>query len=126
MHKTCKRIVSVDGLVVACFPLDPKFAGSNPVEYDGFLREIKIRSTTAFGWGVKPSAPSRKIYGMLKNPMRMKEIPRRQNSEAIFFHVFFFFFTITCLSAGNCESGMIIKSNWDSQYIRNSRNARVA
>jgi hypothetical protein len=39
----------VGGLVVACLPLDPKFAGSNPAEDDGFLRVIKVRSTTSFG-----------------------------------------------------------------------------
>jgi hypothetical protein len=36
-------------LVVACLPLDPRFAGSKPAEDDGFLRVIKIRSTTSFG-----------------------------------------------------------------------------
>jgi hypothetical protein len=35
--------------VVACLPLDPSFAGSNPAEDDGLLRAIKIRSTTSFG-----------------------------------------------------------------------------
>jgi hypothetical protein len=29
-----------------CLPLDPRIAGSNPAEDDGFLRVIKIRSTT--------------------------------------------------------------------------------
>jgi hypothetical protein len=28
--------VALGGLVVACLPLDPKFAGSNPAEDDGF------------------------------------------------------------------------------------------
>jgi hypothetical protein len=36
---------ALGGLVVACLPLDPRFAGSNPAEDDGFLRVIKIRST---------------------------------------------------------------------------------
>jgi hypothetical protein len=27
--------------VVACLPLDPRFAGSNPAEDDGFLRVYK-------------------------------------------------------------------------------------
>jgi hypothetical protein len=34
---------------VSCLRLDPKFSGSNPAEDDGFLRAIKIRSTTSFG-----------------------------------------------------------------------------
>jgi hypothetical protein len=33
--------VAVGGLVVACLPLDPRFAGSNPAEDDRFLRAIK-------------------------------------------------------------------------------------
>jgi hypothetical protein len=41
--------VALGGLVVACLPLDPRFAGSNPAEDDAFLRAIKIRSTTSFG-----------------------------------------------------------------------------
>jgi hypothetical protein len=48
--------------------LDPRFAGSNTAEYAGFLRAIKFRSTTASGGELKPSAPCRKIFGMLKNP----------------------------------------------------------
>jgi hypothetical protein len=31
--------------------------GSNPAKEDGFLRVIKIRSTTSFGGEVKPSVP---------------------------------------------------------------------
>jgi hypothetical protein len=46
--------------VVACLPLDPRFAGSNMAEDDGLLRETKICSTTSFG-EVKPSFPFRKI-----------------------------------------------------------------
>jgi hypothetical protein len=33
--------VALGGLVVACLPLDPRFAGSNPAKDDGFLRENK-------------------------------------------------------------------------------------
>ena len=38
-----------DGLEVACWPLVPKFAGSNPAEAVGFLRAKKILSTPSFG-----------------------------------------------------------------------------
>jgi hypothetical protein len=62
--------------VVACLPLDPRFACTNPAEDDGFLRVIKIRSIS-FGWGGKPVRP------ILKNPMSMKEIFCRQNSSEI-------------------------------------------
>jgi hypothetical protein len=47
--------------VVACVPLDPRFAGSNKAEDDGLLRVIKIRSTTSFGGEVKPSVPCRRF-----------------------------------------------------------------
>jgi len=47
--------------VVACLPLDLRFAGSHSTEDDEFLRELKVRSTTSFGGEVKPSVPSRKI-----------------------------------------------------------------
>jgi hypothetical protein len=53
--------ITLGGLVVACYPLDPRFAGSNPAEDDGFLRVIKIRSMTSFGGEVKPSVPCRRF-----------------------------------------------------------------
>jgi hypothetical protein len=37
------------GLEVACLPLDPRFADSNPAEDDGILRAIKLRRTNSFG-----------------------------------------------------------------------------
>jgi hypothetical protein len=54
-------VVALGGLVVACLPLDPRFAGSNPAEDDGFSRVIKIRSTPSFGGEVKPSVPCRRF-----------------------------------------------------------------
>jgi hypothetical protein len=33
--------IALGGLMVACLPLDPRLAGSNPAENDGFLRVIK-------------------------------------------------------------------------------------
>jgi hypothetical protein len=47
--------------VIACLPLDPRFAGSNPAEDDGFLRVIKIRGTTSFGGEVKSSVNFRHV-----------------------------------------------------------------
>ena len=49
------------GLDVACWPLVPKFAGSNPVEAIGFFRAKKILSTPSFGGEVKPSVPCRRF-----------------------------------------------------------------
>ena len=47
------------GLEVVCWPLVPKFAGSNPAEAVGFLRAKKILSTPSFGEEVKPSVTCR-------------------------------------------------------------------
>jgi len=47
------------GLEAACWPLVPKFAGSNPAEAVEFLRAKKILSTPSFGGEVKPSVPCR-------------------------------------------------------------------
>jgi hypothetical protein len=44
--------------VVTCLPLDPRLTVSNLAEDDGFLRVIKIRSTTSFVGEVKPSVMS--------------------------------------------------------------------
>jgi hypothetical protein len=42
----------------ACWPLVPKFAGSNPAEAIGFFRaEKKIPRTPSFGGEVKLAAP---------------------------------------------------------------------
>ena len=42
-------------------PLDPRFAGSNPAEVDGFFSERKNLSKTSFGREVKPWVPCRKL-----------------------------------------------------------------
>jgi hypothetical protein len=49
-------------------PLDPRFAGSNPAEDDGFLKAIKIRSPTSFGGEIKPAVPRRKGLRHVKEP----------------------------------------------------------
>ena len=48
------------GLGVACWPLVPKFAGSNPAETVGFLGR-KNPHTPSFGGEVKPSVPCRRF-----------------------------------------------------------------
>ena len=48
------------GLEVACWPLVPKFAGSNPAEAVGFFRAEKI-ITPSFGREVKPFVPCRRF-----------------------------------------------------------------
>jgi hypothetical protein len=71
--------------VVACLSLDPRFAGPNPVEDDGILRAINIRSTTFFGVEVKTSVPRRLILRHVKEPCGMKEILRKQKFIVDFF-----------------------------------------
>jgi hypothetical protein len=61
--------VALGGLVVSVLATGPKFgpAGSIPTEGDGFLRVIKIRSTTSFGGEVKPSDPCRRFTACKRN-----------------------------------------------------------
>jgi hypothetical protein len=66
-----------------CLLLDSRFAGSNPIKNDEFLRETKIRSTTSFRGEVKPAVLCCRSYGMLKNTTSVKEILRGQNSTFI-------------------------------------------
>ena len=49
-----------DGLGVACWPLVPKFAGSNPAETVGFLGRKNL-STPSFKGEVKPQVPCRRF-----------------------------------------------------------------
>jgi hypothetical protein len=115
--------VTLVDLILACLPLDPRFAGSNPAEDDGFLRSIKIHSTPSFGGEVKPSVPCRKILQHVKEPCRVwkryfvGKIQRTfppQVSRA----------SLLIVSAGKCDSSggriwIFYKSDADSQYIRN-------
>ena len=43
-------IVGLGGFGVTSSPRDPRFAGSNPTEVDGFFQDVKILSTTPRGW----------------------------------------------------------------------------
>ena len=47
--------VGLGGLGVTCSPRDPRFAGSNPTEVDGFFQNVKILSKSPPGgtlnWG---------------------------------------------------------------------------
>ena len=38
--------VGLGGLGVPCSPRDPRIAGSNPAEVDGFFQDVKILSTS--------------------------------------------------------------------------------
>ena len=41
--------IGLGGLGVPCTPRDPKFAGLNPAEVDGFFQDVKILSTSPPG-----------------------------------------------------------------------------
>jgi hypothetical protein len=56
--------------VVSVLHTRPKGRGFKPGKGDGFLREIKIRSTPSFGWEVKPEVPCRKILQHVKETLR--------------------------------------------------------
>jgi len=53
-----------NGLGVVCWPLVPKFAGSNPAEAVGFLG----RKKPSFGGEVKPSVPCRRFAACKRSP----------------------------------------------------------
>ena len=36
------RLVGLGGLGVTCSPRNPRFAGANPTEVDGFFEDVKI------------------------------------------------------------------------------------
>jgi hypothetical protein len=76
-------LVALGGLVIACLPLDTRFAGSNPAEDDGFLRVIKIRSTTSFGGEVSRRSHVADLRHIKKNLTSMKEMSCKQNSAAM-------------------------------------------
>ena len=38
--------VGLGGLRITCSPRDPRFAGSNPAEVDGFFQDVKILTTS--------------------------------------------------------------------------------
>jgi hypothetical protein len=93
--------------VVACLPLDSRFAGSNTAEADEFLRAIKIRSTTFFAGEVEPSV-AMLFYGTLNKPTSTKEILRRKNSVS--FHHQVFPASLPHASACNFQRAMVDES----------------
>jgi hypothetical protein len=56
--------------VISVLATGPIGRGFEPGRGDGFLREIKIRSTPSFGWEVKPEVPCRKILRHVKNRLK--------------------------------------------------------
>jgi hypothetical protein len=54
-----------------------------PAEVEGFLRVIKIRSTTSFGGEVKPSVPCRRFTACKRTLRALIEMFLKQNSAAI-------------------------------------------
>jgi hypothetical protein len=58
-----------------------KVRGSHPAEDAGFLRVIKISSTTSFGGEVKPSVPCRRFTACKRTLQAWKDA---QNSAAVF------------------------------------------
>jgi hypothetical protein len=60
------NLIGFGGLEVACWPLVPKFAGSNPA------KAIRFLSTPSFGREVKPSVPCRR-FAACKRPLELCE-----------------------------------------------------
>ena len=63
---TYSSLVGLGGLGETCSPRDPRFAGSNSVEVDGFYQDIKILSTGLPGRTLS-LGPEFEISGSLKN-----------------------------------------------------------
>jgi hypothetical protein len=80
------------GLAVVSLPLDPRFAGSNLAKDYGFLRVIKILSTTSFGGEVKPLVPCHKFLWHVKESCKYE----RDTLYAKFSSHFFAKFLLLC------------------------------
>jgi hypothetical protein len=59
----------LDGVMVSMLATGPQGRGFKPSRGDGFLKAIKIRSTSSFGWEAKSVTPCRKILRHVKNPL---------------------------------------------------------
>jgi hypothetical protein len=90
---------------LACLLLDPRFAGSNSTDDDGFLMATKIRSTTSVGGEIKTLVPCRKMLRHVKEPYSIKETLYRQNSFTISRQVSPA--SILEVSAGNCQRALV-------------------
>ena len=65
-QRTSIEPVGLGGLKVTCSPRDPKFAGSNPAEVDGFFQEVKNPDPKSSGREFT-GGPESEISGLLKN-----------------------------------------------------------
>jgi hypothetical protein len=61
IYLCCKAVRRLVGVVVSVLATRPKGRRFKHGQGDVILRTIKIRSTTSFGWEVKPEVPCRKI-----------------------------------------------------------------
>ena len=68
------ELVGLGGFGVMCSPQDPRFAGSNPTEVDGFFQDVKILSTSPPGetlsWGSRVWD-----FRLVKEPQAWKNRP---------------------------------------------------
>jgi hypothetical protein len=94
-----------------CFlPLEPRFAGSNPAEDDGFFSAIKSLARL-FVEKVKPSTPCRKILRNVKEPYRIWRIILRHNLPPSFFWL------ATRFSAGTYQRALVDESGMIRTYM---------
>jgi hypothetical protein len=85
--------------------MNPRFAGSNPAEDDGFLREIKILSMTSFGGQVKTSALCREILRHVKTPAEYEKDALSAKFMAISRQVYTA--SLPGVSAGYCQRALV-------------------
>ena len=74
------------GLEVACWPLVPKFAGSNPAEAVGFFGAKKILSMPSFGREVKPFVPCRRFNVTCKSGIFRQNLSAISRPSSFLFH----------------------------------------
>jgi hypothetical protein len=82
-----------------------KFCGFKPGRSDGFLRAIKILSTTSFGREVKPSAPCRKILRQVKITSKCEQ----RYFEGQIYH---FLHQVTSVLLLDDSDGRIVRELW--------------
>jgi hypothetical protein len=83
LNHSFSLIATLGVLVIACLPLEPRFAASYPAKDSGFLRAIKIHSMTPFGGEVKLLSHVAHLWHV-KEPYEYEETILRQNSAAIY------------------------------------------
>jgi hypothetical protein len=94
----CLFLNGLGGLEVAYWPLEPKFAGSNPAEAVVFFRAKKILSTPFFGRVVKLWVPCRRFTARKRSPECYVEVEHLQDKFTGHFSPTYFYIWLVRIS----------------------------